>query len=199
MNYTKDFTNGGFVVNTRELKNLNLCLEIGCFEGRTSNHIIDNMLAPEGKLLAVDPLTEVYYNENITPVYDHDNKVVHSYFNGQYERYISNTKQHHESGKIELYRDLSEKAFPRLQKYKGLVQFAYVDGDHRAAAAYLDGVESFKLCAKGAMILFDDYAWAPHYGEEAPKVGIDRFVAEYNEHIEKSYYSEGQWVVILKA
>jgi len=198
MAYTMDFTNGGFVVNTKPLKNLKLCLEIGCFEGRTSNYIIDNILALDGKLLAVDPLTDVYYNENITPVYDNDNKVVHSYFNGQYARYMENTKVHHDSGKIELYRDLSANAFPKLQKYKGQIEFAYVDGDHRASAAYLDCVESFKLCAKGAMILCDDYAWAPHYGNEAPKIGIDRFVEEYKEHIAVTSLCGGQMVIVLK-
>ena len=47
MEYTYDWNNE-FKKNTSGINNLSLCLEIGCFEGLTSNYIIDNMLNENG-------------------------------------------------------------------------------------------------------------------------------------------------------
>jgi hypothetical protein len=67
MNYTKsDSWNSYFKTNTSGMCNFNLCLEIGCFEGMTSNEIVSRMLSETGKLICVDPLTDSYLNENLT-------------------------------------------------------------------------------------------------------------------------------------
>jgi hypothetical protein len=67
-NYTEKW-NGGFIKNTNIfVKNIDLCLEIGCFEGMTSNYIVDNILTENGKLICVDPLTDIYLNDNLRDV-----------------------------------------------------------------------------------------------------------------------------------
>jgi hypothetical protein len=64
MTYTREW-NHEFVKNTKSinLNNQNLCLEIGSFEGLTSNYIVDNILSANGKLICVDPLTDNYLVE----------------------------------------------------------------------------------------------------------------------------------------
>jgi predicted O-methyltransferase YrrM len=190
MNYTH-YWNGTFVENVNKLNinNLDLCLEIGCFEGLTSNYIADNLLSPKGKLICVDPLTDNYLNNNLTGFDVENNNTIYKYFNNQYERFISNTQHYVSLGKIELYRDISELVFPKLiEKYENLFDLIYIDGDHRASAVYIDAVNSLKLCKPNGYIIFDDYAWGEMYNEESTRVGIDKFLNEYS----------GQYELMLK-
>lgn len=179
MVYTQNW-NGIFIENTKNIKNLDLCLEIGCFEGLTSNHIINNLLSPNGKLICVDPLTNEYLSENLTEQDEINNKTIYSYFDNQYERFYHNTKDKIDSGKLELYRNLSSQIYDELiSKYENSVDFIYIDGDHRADGVYLDAVNCFKLCKNDGIILFDDYLWGDIEGENSTKNGIDRFLKEY--------------------
>ena len=186
MNYTKSNSwNASFVSNTSGMINFDLCLEIGCFEGMTSNEIVSRMLSRDGKLICVDPLTDLYLNENLTEKNINDNNTMWSYFNGQYDRFISNCKVHIENNKIELIRKLSTESFSELkEKYEQKFDFIYIDGDHRADPVYIDGVHSFELCKPNGYILFDDYEWGLEFGKDAPKVGIDRFLNEYKDKIQ---------------
>ncbi len=55
---------------------------------------------------------------------------------------------------------------------------AYVDGSHRAADVYADGVLLWSMLLPGGVMIFDDYEWA--YMPEPrsnPKLGIDSFLA----------------------
>ena len=178
MSYTRNW-NQEFVNNTNQikLKNQKLCLEIGSFEGLTSNYIVDNILSDDGKLICIDPLTDTYLVENLS-----ENDIEHNnngwkYFNGQYDRFIENTKNNLESKKIELYRELSSEALPKLkEKYKDKFDFIYIDGDHRDFAVYFDAVNSFEICKPNGYILFDDYLWEDYSNHKITKDGIDRFI-----------------------
>lgn len=181
-NYTHNWS-GEFINNTRGINNLDLCLEIGSFEGLTSNYIVDNILSTEGKLICIDPLTDVYLNDNLSELDIKRNNSDFVYFKDQYSRFINNVKEHLESNKIELVRDLSTNIFPELIKnYKNKFDFIYIDGDHRPEGVYIDAINSFILCKNGGYILFDDYLW------ENTGVGIDRFLKEYN----------GKYLIITK-
>jgi predicted O-methyltransferase YrrM len=172
-NYTEKW-NGGFITNTNSfVKNIDLCLEIGCFEGMTSNYIVDNILTENGKLICIDPLTDIYLNDNLRDVDIEMNQSHSKQFKDQYSRFINNVEEHLESGKIELIRDLSINAFDNLKKYK--FDFIYIDGDHRAEGVYIDAINSFELCKKDGFILFDDYEW------NDTGIGIDRFLDEYKD------------------
>lgn len=174
-NYTQNWV-GNFINNTKFLENkISLCLEIGCFEGLTSNYIVENLLIESGKLICVDPLTDVYYNDDLTDEIIDLNKNQFSCFSNQYERFINNTKEHIDSNKIELIRELSKNVFTKLiKKYKNKFDLIYIDGDHRLESVYLDGFNSFELCSLNGYILFDDYEW------DECGMGIDKFLHEFN-------------------
>jgi predicted O-methyltransferase YrrM len=183
MNYTYNW-NQEFKKNTKILKNLNLCLEIGCFEGLTSNYIIENILSENGKLFCVDPLTDNYLNTNLTETDVKNNQTIYGYFNNQYNRFTENVKKHIASNNLILYRNISEIILPQLIKdYENSFDLIYIDGDHRASAVYLDGINSFKLCKSGGIIIFDDYSWGEMYGNESTNKGIDKFLEEYKTEI----------------
>lgn len=173
-NYTRDW-NQAFIKNTSNfIKRFELCLEIGVFEGLTSNYIVDNLLTSSGKLICIDPLTDNYFNSNLTETEINRNNTEFLYFKGQYNTFYNNVKEHLDSGKITLIKNISVNAFPELIKeYKGKFDFIYIDGDHRPDIIYLDGINSFELCKKGGYILFDDYGW------QDAGIGIDKFLNVY--------------------
>jgi predicted O-methyltransferase YrrM len=186
MKYTKEW-NQEFIKNIKNIRlsNQDLCLEIGSFEGLTSNYIVDNILSEKGKLICIDPLTDNYLVENLSEKDIENNKNGWGYFSGQYERFIENTKLNIENNKIELYRELSSEAFPKLKEiYMNQFDFIYIDGDHRDFAVYFDAVNSFELCKKNGYILFDDYLWEDFSNYKITKDGVDKFLMEYSDKIE---------------
>jgi FkbM family methyltransferase len=160
--YTQDW-NGEFKKNTQGIGAVNFALEIGCFEGLTSNYICDHLLVPGGRMIAVDPLTDEYL-----PGHEDNNLFI-----GQYERFLKNTQ----GQPIELVRSTSAEAFPYLKQY--LFDFIYIDGDHRKEAVYNDAIESFQLLRRGGHMLFDDYGW-----RDETREGIDQFLHEQAKRIQ---------------
>lgn len=174
--YTQDW-NQQFIQNTKGLGKFDLAMEIGCFEGLTSNYIVDNLLTENGKLICIDPLADGYTKQMpMQPV-----------FKNQYERFVHNVKEHLDSGKIRLFHGESE-FYLNEEKYGlivledtdrfigilGSIDFIYIDGDHAPDMVYLDGVNSFRYAKQGGIILFDDYNWG-----DVHNAGIDRFLEEY--------------------
>jgi predicted O-methyltransferase YrrM len=173
-NFTKNW-NQEFIKNTKDISNLNLCLEIGSFEGLTSKYICENLLSERGKLICIDPLTDNYLNDNLSNDDKLNNGNEFSYFNGQYDRFMNNVGEYVENGKIELIRDLSSNSYKNLiKKFSSKFDLIYIDGDHRPDSVYLDGINCFELCKNNGYILFDDYLW-----KDTGK-GIDRFLEEKN-------------------
>lgn len=169
-NWSKPFIKN---VQTLKLRNLSLVLEIGCFEGQTSNYIVTQILEKDkGKLICVDPLSDEYLGSN--PL-----KKRLPYFYKQFDRFIFNTKKN--THKIELIRKTSSESFEELlPKYKNAFDLIYIDGDHRASVVFNDAIHAFELCKKDGVILFDDYDGGGDYlGEESTKYGVDEFLLTF--------------------
>jgi len=162
-NYCKPGWNNEFIINTSELPRVDLCLEIGVMEGMTTKYICQNLLSEGGRVIAVDPLLD-HYVEGDTE---------HSYFKGQYPRFIRNTR----GLPVELKRGKSQDELPKLNALR--FDFIYIDGDHRHDAVYHDAVWSFAICKNGGIILIDDYEW-----REETKAGIDKFLAEFGSSLQ---------------
>lgn len=190
MNTEKQYTqnwNQEFIKNTKGIGKFDLCLEIGCFEGLTSNYIIDNLLNENGKIICVDPLCDQYIPGNIDEYT--------SMFTGQFERFRNNTKEHIESGKLIFIHDRFEVAVSSpinigfWKAVKWNIDFVYIDGDHSPRMVYSDAIYSFALLkpegvtpGSGGIMLFDDYLW-----NGKPNPGIDKFLKEY----------EGQYTMMI--
>ncbi len=176
-------------VETLQMKPSELCLEIGSFEGLTSNYIFEHLLSKTGKLICVDPLSDQYLTEDISLGDFQKDNAAYVSFEGQYDRFVYNTKEICDTGRVELCRKTSREAYPELKKrYEGRFDFVYIDGDHRTEAVYFDAIHSFDLCKKGGIILFDDYLWEDSEKKRITKIGIDRFLAEY----------EGKYEIVLQ-
>lgn len=160
--FTQDW-NREFKENTKGLERITFALEIGCFEGLTTNYICDNLLKPEGRIVCIDPLTDEYLP-------GHEDNAL---FVGQYNRFIRNTKDK----PVELIRKKSEDAYEDIKDY--LFDFIYIDGDHREKAVYNDGCFCFEHLRSGGHLLFDDYQW-----RNETKRGIDRFLKDHEGRFE---------------
>lgn len=181
--YTQNW-NQQFIQNTKGLGKFDLAMEIGCFEGLTSNYIVDNLLTENGKLICIDPLADGYTKQMpMQPV-----------FKNQYDRFMYNVDEHIKNGKIILSLEESQKALEQkliqtayditshldiisnlfYRQIFGNIDFIYIDGDHTPDMVYLDGVNSFRYAKVGGIILFDDYNWG-----DVHNAGIDRFLEEY--------------------
>lgn len=170
--YTQDW-NSEFKKNTSRLEKFNLALEIGCFEGLTTNYICDNLLSEGGRIVCIDPLPDDF---NSLP-FGEDNKI----FEGQYERFKRNTR----GRPVDLMRMKSEDMFTREGFEHLRFDFIYIDGDHTEEAVYNDGVNALKVLKWKGYMLFDDYGWRPE-----TKRGIDKFLRDYDKYfeiIEKDY------------
>lgn len=173
--------NSEFIKNTEFLKDkgeVHTALEIGCFEGLTSNYICDHLLAKDGRLICIDPLTDIYLPDH------KDNEM----FKGQYERFIKNTK----GQPIELIRKSSKNAFEQdLKPYA--FDLIYIDGDHTYEAVLSDGTNAYWQCKIGGYILFDDYGQS-----EETKRGVDEFIEEFSKWERIKVISIGYQVLVKK-
>jgi len=164
--YTQPSWNKEFIKNTEGLGKFDLVLEVGCFEGLTTNYICDNLLNEGGRVICVDPLEDVYLSDD-----EKANEGL-DYFKGQYERFIRNTK----GQPVELIRKKSADAYEYLKQYS--FDFAYIDGDHRDISVFRDAVNIFPLIKIGGFMLFDDYEnWS-----SGTKRAIDVFVYRYRKY-----------------
>lgn len=180
----KKFThqwNQQFISNTRDIKNLDYCLEIGCFEGLTSNYIVDHLLSESGKLICVDPLKDVYLEGDLDNDDIVSNENEFSFFSGQFRRFMDNTEENVSKEKIILFRESSFSFYQNYSTdYLNKFDFIYIDGDHRPESVYKDAINCFPLCKEGGLILFDDYEWREQIPHKSTKIGIDKFLSEFH-------------------
>lgn len=159
--------NNEFRKNTEFLKGkVNFALEIGSYEGMTSNYICDCLLTKDGlsRLICVDPLEDYYLPDA--------DEVTNAMFVGQYDRFIKNTK----GQPIELQRKKSKDAFPLFREYR--FDLVYCDANHGEEEVFFDACQSFRLLKKDGYLLLDDYEW-----REETKRGIDKFLKVYRSSI----------------
>lgn len=176
-------------------KEFNLCIEIGVFEGATSNLIADH-LTDNGKLICIDPLLDTYIVNDISPKAKIHNDTRWKYFEGQYDRFMHNTKENLSRNKIELIRKTSDDAFKDLKTLRD-VDFCYIDGDHRTEAVFRDGENCLTACRTGGFMLFDDYGWMSGDKEFDCGKGIELFIDKHRSHIDV-IFKTGQVLVKKK-
>jgi Methyltransferase domain len=161
--YTADWFSSNVPSFWRHLKVLRgtpcSILEIGCFEGRASTWLLQNIaVSPDSRLLCLDCNEQPLLWPNITQAGGEKRT--------EFRRGISR----------ETLRTLPPAAY----------DFIYIDGAHSTIDVLEDAVLSFRLAKPGAIIAFDDYLWndPQHNQLGVPKPAIDAFVAIYAKNIE---------------
>jgi predicted O-methyltransferase YrrM len=143
-------------------------LEIGSFEGRSSNWFVENYCNHNlSKLTCVDTFGGSWEHTN-------------DQTSGLYERFLDNVKNNLD--KIEVFKGPSEFILPKLLEESRSFDFIYVDGNHTFDAVMLDSLYSNRLLKKNGIIVFDDYLWnLNHHKKDIPHYAINAFFTIYSD------------------
>jgi len=139
------------------------CLEIGCFEGKSTTWLLDNVLTNEkSKITCVDPF------ESDEELKDVDFKEIKNRFLHNVEKY---------GDKVELRTAPSVDALRDLIEERRGFDIIYVDGSHLTSDVLTDAVLSHLVLRQAGILIFDDYMW---HGlakfPMTPKAAIDAFM-----------------------
>jgi len=165
-------------------------LEIGCFEGRATNYLLNNVMTGIGcEIHVVDTFggsleeTGMKWDENYN-------------FSELYNTFCNNiidnkdrVKIHvGQSGKI-LRRDFQDDQF----------NFIYIDGSHTSPDVLQDAILCHPLLKTGGVLIFDDYGWRDPQNPDptnSPAMAIDFFYNVYRHKYEIIH--QGYQVSLLK-
>jgi predicted O-methyltransferase YrrM len=167
--------------------NIKNVLEVGCFEGRATVWICENILND----------TSIEYNYDIVDTFG--GSLNESGMGGTKERleddnFIENNFLHNISFfnnvNFQIHKGYSQNilpTFPQKEKY----DLIYIDASHRADDTFVDAYYAHKMLKVGGIIIFDDYGWKDPtnmHQVNSPQLGIEVFGTMYDE----------QYDVILK-
>ena len=148
-------------------------LEIGCFEGRSTSWILQNMLDENGTLSCVDTFEG-------SP--EHDQMDL-SQLEKRWSHNVELARKKTQTCK--MYKNKSYDALAQLITEKATFDFIYVDGSHTAPDVLADACMCYGLLRVGGVVLFDDYQWPNTLGElKCPKPGINAFAFVYAEQVQ---------------
>lgn len=142
-------------------------LEVGCFEGRATKWLIDNILTGVNPSMSVidDFIGGSEYTEE-------QSKNIEKNFRENLKGYepILNVYVG-KSGSV-----LRSSDFPNWDKY----DFIYIDASHYGPEVLEDTVLCWGILKKGGILIWDDYDWNRHKDPTmTPKLAIDSFLAIY--------------------
>ena len=139
-------------------------LEIGCYEGLSTNWFLDNILTGAGaSIVCVDTFGGSAEHAGID-------------LNDLHKRFLANTA--HIAGRREVYHQRSDEFC--MEQEPDQYDIIYVDGSHAVEDILLDALLGWRLLKVDGIMVFDDYSWGHQIAESLrPKVAIDAFVHAY--------------------
>jgi predicted O-methyltransferase YrrM len=132
-------------------------LEIGCYEGRATVWLLENIAThPDATIKCIDIAEQASFRQNILAA-------------------RSPEKVRLEIGRSQnLLRLYPANAF----------DFVYVDGSHETVDVLEDAVLSFRLLRRGGIMGFDDFKWKDQaFPDATPKLAINAFLSIYGRKI----------------
>ena len=126
--------------------NLNF-LEVGCWEGRATCWLLENILTDKTSKITVVDTFEGSSEENGMNGLD---------FKNIYSRFKHNTKEYND--KITIHNGYSNYILKQLGN-EPLFDFVYIDASHTAYGTLEDAILVHPLLKTGGIIIFDDYRW----------------------------------------
>lgn len=144
------------------------CLEIGCYEGRSSIWFAEHLLVhPDARLTCIDPWSgRIFAQVGTQDAVEAE------------RRFRLNIKATGKGNQIQVHKAFSQDILPTLPPNS--FDIIYADGRHTAANTLQDGVLSFILLKIGGILIFDDYLWRHEKSRlKRPKLAIDALLATY--------------------
>jgi predicted O-methyltransferase YrrM len=161
--------------------NITNILEVGCFEGRATVWICENILTD----------TTIKYNYDIVDTFG--GSLNESGMEGTKERlendnFIENNFNHNisffDNVDFQIHKGYSQNilpTFPQTEKY----DLIYIDASHRADDTFVDAYYAHKMLKPYGILIFDDYGWkdpANLHQVNSPQLGIEVFGTMYDDY-----------------
>lgn len=175
------------LANHKNKNNLHY-LEIGCFEGLSTCHFLQNYLtAADSDITVVDTF------KGGREHFDHkDNADIN------FDTVLSNFKENIKfaENKVKVFQGCSGEMLLNPELRKQQYDFINIDGCHESREVLEDAVLSFPLLKDGGIMVFDDYLWETHLPEFLiPKNSIDSFLASHQLYLE---IIQREYIVAIK-
>ncbi len=142
-------------------------LEIGCFEGRATLWLLENILTHEKAYIDVI--------DTFQGSFEHQGRVD---FSDTQAIFTENIKPYKE--KVTVHWGFSNAVLPILCTEKKCFDLIYIDGSHQAQDVLSDAIFAHILLQRGGILIFDDLEWNaypdPHMN---PKLGIEAFLSVF--------------------
>ena len=180
LNYSVDWFSGNIPVWDQVFDHVGLrgkdnlqFLEIGCFEGRATNYLLNNILTGKGsEIHVVDTFGGSRSEAGMKwdDTYD---------FDELYNKFKGNTAPHKD--KVVIHRGMSGDIL-KTDFYPNTFDFIYVDGSHTAYDVLQDAVLAHPLLKVGGVIIFDDFGWKDPtnlHPTNSPELGVTCFYNAY--------------------
>jgi hypothetical protein len=155
-------------------------LEIGCYEGRATIWLCENILNDSSKNYNYDIIDTFGGSLSESGMEGTKNRLEENNF-------IENNFNHNISFfphiNFDIHKGYSQEILPTF-KVEEKYDFIYIDASHRADDTFVDAYFAHKLLKKGGLLIFDDYGWKdPNnlHPSNSPQLGIDVFNTIYDE------------------
>ena len=148
-------------------------LEIGCFEGRATNYLLENILTGEGSEIHVVDTFEGSREEAGMKWDDNYD------FDALYNKFKRNVSKYED--KVKIHRGMSGDIL-KSDFEKDTFDFIYIDGSHTAYDVLQDAILAHSLLKVGGIIIFDDFGWKdPNnlHPTNSPELGVTCFYNAY--------------------
>jgi predicted O-methyltransferase YrrM len=185
-----------FTQYREKVGNIQSVLEVGCYEGRATVWLCENVLTPE---------TRLDYQYDIIDTFEgslEESGMEKTKERLEQDNFIENNFIHNISFfdhiKFNINKGYSQQILPYLAQ-NSFYDFIYVDASHRADDTFVDAYYAHKALKIGGLLIFDDYGWKDPkdlHEVNSPQAGVDMFWKLYNREYQIVYH--GYQVGLLK-
>jgi hypothetical protein len=159
-------------------------LEIGCYEGRATTWICENVLATGANYDVVD----TFGGSDESGMVGTESRLKDSNF--IYDNFVHNISNFNGLINFSIHEGYSNRILPKLcQELK--YELVYVDASHRSDDTFVDSYYAHKALKPGGMIIFDDYGWKDlnkSRDVDSPEKGINFFYNMYKDKYELFFH-----------
>jgi hypothetical protein len=154
-------------------------LEIGCYEGRATIWLCENVLINPSKNYQYDIIDTFGGSLN-------ESGMEGTKIRLEKDNFIENNFNHNISFfpqvNFKIHKGFSQCILPTFE-VKEKYDFIYIDASHRADDTFVDAYFAHKLLKKGGVLIFDDFEWKdPNdlHPSNSPQLGVEIFNTMYD-------------------
>lgn len=166
---------------TEQTGDINNVLEIGCYEGRATTWLCDNVLTDLNQTYNYDVIDTFGGSLNESGMVNAKSLL------GEDDDIIEKTFKHnisfHKHVNFTIHKGSSQKVLPTFN-LEPRYDFIYIDASHRADDTFVDAYYASKMLKINGLLIFDDYGWKDPknlHPSNSPELGVNVFDIMYNQ------------------